>query len=275
MGCSCEILVDSNDPRLTEHHWMLAQKEAQRIESKFSRYQTESIVSRINSNHGQKMEVDEETAALLDYAATNYDLSEGLFDITSGVLRNVWQFDGTEYAEAPTSLAHARACLGWDRVSWQRPFIQLPPGFEIDLGGICKEYAADKILACLKNESPVSVLVNLGGDIAAAGEKCWSVGIEGTAAQGSFARTVYLRQGALATSGTTKRFAKINGEIYGHILNPKTGWPVKEAPASVTVAAATCTEAGFWSTLAVIHGAHAETFLKNQALEFWCDRHDH
>jgi thiamine biosynthesis lipoprotein len=83
---------------------------------------------------------------------------------------------------------------------------------------------------------------------------------------------VHLRQGGVATSGTTKRFIRAGGETFSHILNPKTGWPVKQAPQSVTVAAKTCTEAGFWSTLGVLNGANAEAFLEEFCLEYWCYR---
>src|SRR5205823_2453742 len=110
-----------------------------------------------------------------------------------------------------------------------------------------------------------STLVNLGGDIAAWGERLWSVGIEDVSHPGEVVQTIYLRQGAIATSGTSKRFTKVDGKTLGHILNPKTGWPVQNTPRSVTVAAKTCTEAGLWSTLAMLQGANAESFLQEQA----------
>ena len=272
MGCPCEILLDTTDSSLGAQQVDAALREAQRIERKYSRYRQGSIVDRINTSEGKKVEVDEETAALLDYAAQCYDLSDGLFDITTGALRKVWRFERTESAVHPADLARIRSCIGWDKIVWKRPFIECPSGFEIDFGGICKEYAADRILDLLRKRRALATLVNLGGDIAASGQRLWSVGIEDATRPGEVARTVPLRQGALATSGTTKRFVRVDGEILGHILNPKTGWPVRQAPQSVTVAATTCTEAGFWSTLAVLHGPQAEAFLEEQSLEFWCCR---
>jgi thiamine biosynthesis lipoprotein len=217
MGCPCEILLDTSDDVLADQQLVAARQEAERIEQKYSRYRSGSIVSQIN--RGAPAAADDETAALLKYAAECFELSGGLFDIRRG-------------------------------------------GADIDLGGICKEYAADKILEKLQARHPISTLVNLGGDIAAAGDRLWSVGIENFAKPGEVVRTIYLKKGGVATSGTTKR--------PDHILNPKTGRPVTNAPQSVTVAAKTCTEAGFWSTLAVLHGAQAESFLKEQSLEFWC-----
>jgi len=237
MSCPCEILIDSTDSALGAQALELALREAKRVEKTFSRFLKGNIVDRINQSGGKKVEVDEETASLLDYADECYEMSGGLFDITR---------------------------RGWNRVSWKRPFIQLPQGFEIDLGGICKEYAADRILELLMKRHKISTLVNLGGDIAVAGERHWSIGIEDATHPGHIVQTIQVRRGGVATSGTTKRG--------GHIVNPKTGRPVTAAPLSVTVAAKTCTEAGFWSTLALLRGDSAEAFLKEQDLEFWCYR---
>jgi thiamine biosynthesis lipoprotein len=81
-----------------------------------------------------------------------------------------------------------------------------------------------------------------------------------------------LTRGSLATSGELRRFLLRNGVRYGHILDPYTGWPVGEAPRSVTVAASSCTEAGLLSTLALLHGAQAETFLQMQDVRYWIVR---
>lgn len=248
MGCPCEILLDNADVRLGEAQLALAVREAERIEHKFSRYRQGNMVDRINQAGGARVEVDEETAALLDYAAECYAISKGRFDITTGILRK------GPYLER----------IGWNRVVWERPFIRMPTGFEIDLGGICKEYAADRILGLLREHDGTSTLVNLGGDIAASGERTWAVGIENIAREGESSRILSLRMGGIATSGSTKR--------PGHIVDPESGRPVTQAPKSVTVAASTCTEAGFWSTLAMLQGAMAEMYLKEQGLRFWCSR---
>jgi thiamine biosynthesis lipoprotein len=119
----------------------------------------------------------------------------------------------------------------------------------------------------------VATLVNLGGDIAAAGGRDWEVGIEDpSVGSGRVARTVRLRQGGIATSGATKRFVIVDGERLAHIVDPRTGWPVRRPPMAVTVKAATCTEAGFWSTLAMLQGEGAESFLAGQGLPYWCLR---
>ena len=85
-------------------------------------------------------------------------------------------------------------------------------------------------------------------------------------------RDLQLRAGALATSGDARRFLLKDGVRYGHILDPRTGWPVRGAPRSVSVAAPSCTEAGVLSTLAMLQGAGAEAWLAAQAVPHWIVR---
>jgi thiamine biosynthesis lipoprotein len=89
---------------------------------------------------------------------------------------------------------------------------------------------------------------------------------------GGVARHIDLTVGALATSGDSRRFLLKDGKRYGHVLDPRSGWPVVGAPRSVTVAAATCTEAGMLATLALLQGTEAEAFLEAQAVQFWALR---
>ena len=154
----------------------------------------------------------------------------------------------------------------------QRSTLRLEPGMEIDFGGIGKEYAVDRAATLLRGAAE-PCLINLGGDLAvtrpAAGGRPWRVGIEALDASGKPARALELRRGALATSGDARRFLLKDGYRYGHVLNARTGWPVERAPRSVTVAANTCTEAGTFSTLALLHGAGAEEFLRAQGVDYW------
>ena len=83
-------------------------------------------------------------------------------------------------------------------------------------------------------------------------------------------RIIHLEAGALATSGDARKFVLIKGRRYGHILDPRSGWPVAEAPRSVTVAAGTCTEAGFLSTLGILSGKNADAMLSEADVPHWC-----
>ena len=275
MGSPCELVCEARKRQealeLTEH----VAAEAWRIEDKFSRYLAGNIVHRINTAAGRPVEVDDETADLLDFAVTLYRLSERRFDITSGVLRRTWHFDGSDRVPSEKSVRNVLRLVGWHRVDWQRPVLQMPLGMEIDVGGIGKEYAVDRCALLAREHGRSACLVNFGGDLAVTRaperRRSWKVAVEADAA-GQADRMIDLRQGALATSGDARRFLLKNGTRYSHILDPTTGWPVPGAPRSITIAADTCVEAGMISTLAMLKGAQAEQFLGAQEVVFWCRR---
>ena len=268
MASDCEVLIDTQDLALAWRLGSLAQQEALRIEWKFSRYRDDNPVYRINHSGGNKIEVDDETAALLDFSATLWQLSDGRFDITSGVLRKVWRFDGSDRVPTPEAVKALMSRIGWQKVSWDKPCLSLPEGMEIDFGGIGKEYAVDKVFGILAAAWGGAFLVNFGGDIRAKGprnnQQNWQVGIE----QVTEAETpwVELANSALATSGDSRRYLLKDGIRYCHILDPQTGWPVKNTPRSVTTIAPTCVEAGMHSSLAMLMGTEAEEYLQEQSV---------
>jgi thiamine biosynthesis lipoprotein len=275
MGSPCELVCETPRRSLALALSERVAAEAWRIEDKFSRYLDDNIVARINTADGQPVAVDAETAQLLDFAQTLFELSEGGFDITSGVLREAWLFDGSDHLPSQQRIDQALQRIGWQRVSWRRPNLQMPATMEIDLGGIGKEYAVDRCADLIRKDGAVPCLVNFGGDLAATRaptqRRNWKVAIEGDTPNEP-ERLLDLREGALATSGDARRFLLKDGIRYGHILDPVTGWPVTDAPHSVTVAARSCTEAGMISTLAMLKGRDAEQFLEAQHLTYWCRR---
>lgn len=275
MASSCEVHISEADFAIGNRIAALAAAEAERIESKFSRYRKGNVIDAINSSEGRTIVVDEETARLLDYAARLHELSNGKFDVTSGVLRRVWRFDGSDGVPSRAAVAKILPLVGWHKVRWRAPELALEPGMEIDLGGIGKEYAVDRAAALVRPLSP-HCLLNFGGDLLALGPQSgglpWRVGIEAVDEAATAARHIDLTVGGLATSGDARRYLLKNGKRYGHILDPTTGWPIEGAPRSVTVAASTCTEAGMLATLALLQGADAETFLATHRVQFWAFR---
>ena len=222
-----------------------------------------------------ELSVDAETASLLDFAAQCYEMSGGLFDVTSGVLRRVWKFDGSDRVPEPEDVDFLLGLIGFDKVSWQSPKLLLPPDMELDFGGYGKEYAVDRAYDILSASCAMPFLVNFGGDLRASGPPAngtWHVGIERAEGDGAAAMLLDLQRGALATSGDSHRFLLKNGVRYSHILDPRTGWPVVGAPRSVTVAASSCVEAGLLSTLALLHGEQADAFLSEQGVRHWIVR---
>lgn len=275
MASPCEVLVDSDDRDLARALAVIGAREAWRIEHTFSRYRDDNIVYRINNAAGESVEVDEETARLLDFADQCFALSDGLFDVTSGVLRKAWRFDGGRAVPAPEIIERLLPHVGWQHVSWQKPRLTMPAGMEIDLGGIGKEYAVDSANQLMAARSDVPTLINLGGDLAVSRNRrtaeAWRAGVEDPARGGAHG-AIHIRQGALATSGDTYRYVLRDGVRYGHILDPRSGWPVAGAPRSVTVAAPNCTQAGMLATFAMLQGGAAEDFLEAQQVPHWCQR---
>jgi FAD:protein FMN transferase len=274
MASPCELLIENVNAEGAARALKIAAAEAQRIEAKFSRYRSDSVIAEIHASRGRRISVDDETAGLLDFADECYRLSGGLFDITSGVLRKVWRFDGSDQVPEADAVRALLPQIGWNRVKWQAPSLLLPEGMELDLGGIGKEYAVDRTAALLAARTTEPFLVNYGGDLYARPRrygKPWQVGIDDPVQTGEAAiGRVELKIGGLATSGDARRFLLKDGVRYSHILNPKTGWPVTGAPRSVTVVAATCIEAGMIATIAMLHGNGARAFLTSQRLHFWC-----
>lgn len=274
MASPCEILFDTSDEKSAFELLEIGAAEAWRIETKFSRYVPGNIIDRINNAHGEPMDVDEETARLLSFADRAYQMSDGLFDVTSGILRRAWTFDGREQVVDQTLIDKLLERVGWNKVRWDNPQLQLQTGMELDLGGIGKEYAVDRTLQLIRGKTDMAVLVNFGGDVAAAGQRRdgrpWRVGIEIPDQAHSADNVIELEDGAVATSGDGRKFVLVAGRRYGHILNPRTGWPVAEAPKSVTVASRTCTEAGFLSTFGILSGKDADAVLTEADVPHWC-----
>jgi thiamine biosynthesis lipoprotein len=258
------------------HARALAQQaiaEVRRIEHKYSRYRADSLLSRINqaAGSGAAIEVDEETAHLLDFAAQIHALSDGLFDITSGSLRRAWDFKSGRLP-APDQLAAILPCIGWQQVHWSGQRIALPrAGMEIDFGGIGKEYATDRVATLLAQAGVTSGVVNFGGDLRVLGPQpdgqAWSVGIGHPRHAGALVARIQVMQGALATSGDSERFFELDGRRYCHILNPRTGWPVAHWQ-SVSVVAPVCLAAGALTTIAMLMEDRAPEFLREQGVGF-------
>lgn len=275
MASPCECLVACEDEALAKQLVSIAFKEAQRIEKKFSRYRLYNIVHQINNSQSNTVEVDEETADLLDFSAQCYDLSEGLFDVTSGVLREVWQFDGSDNIPDESLIKSILQRVGWQNVKWDRPMLTMKSGMEIDLGGIGKEYAVDHTAKLMQEVAPdINFLINFGGDLVATGPRLnevpWNVGVDDPSRTGqNTVGGIQLTKGAFATSGDARRFLIKDNIRYSHILNPKTGWPIEQAPRSVSVMANTCIEAGMMATFALLQGKNAREFLEEQEVPFW------
>jgi thiamine biosynthesis lipoprotein len=277
MASPCELLIDTHDAVLASELITIAQAEVSRIEHKFSRYRRDNWMHRLNHGEGQQVDIDDETYRLLQFANTCFDLSDGMFDLTSGVLRRAWNFNGSDQLPTQQLVDKLLPLIGWQKVVFNPTELILPKGMELDFGGIGKEYAVDCVAKlCTQHAPKVSVVVNFGGDIQVTrprnNNQFWHIGIESLKDEHLTAQIIKIKAGGLATSGDARRYLLKYGVRYSHILNPRTGYPVVSAPRSITVAASHCIQAGLLATLALLQGQEAENFLINQQVKHWCYR---
>ncbi|MDF1584570.1 MAG: FAD:protein FMN transferase [Methyloprofundus sp.] len=271
MGTPCEIQLYASHESQAREVVHRVVSDVKRLEALYSRYRADSFLSKINRHaaSGKTISVDAETVSLLNYAAACYQQSDGLFDITSGKLRQAWRFD-SDKIPAQSTIDRLLQQIGWDKLNWNPPVLGFSiAGMEIDFGGIVKEYAVDRAAALCSEAGICHGIINLGGDIKIIGPRAdgspWMVGIRHPRKANAILQTLELSQGALASSGDYERFILLDGVRYSHVLNPKTGWPVKYM-SSVSVVGDFCVVAGSASTIAMLKEEQGATWLKDLAL---------
>lgn len=275
MGCPCELQLEA-DADVAARAAAAAQAEVDRLDRKYSHYRDDSLVAQIgaSADAGESIVVDNETADLLDFSATLHAQSGGRFDITAGALTKLWDLQ-TGRVPGAAAIERARARTGWRRADWQRPNLRLGvPGMRLDLGGVVKEYAADRAAQVCRDVGIVHGIVDLGGDLAVVGphpdHSPWLAGIKAPRDTSRAFAQIELDHGGLATSGDYERAMIVDGRRYSHIVDPVSGYPV-ESFASVSVVADSCLVAGAASTLGMLLGLQGGyDWLQNLGLPFLC-----
>lgn len=269
MASPCQVLLPAADEVQARALAQGAIDEVRRIEAKYSRYRDDSVVSAINGGAGHApVVIDDETASLLHYAGQLFELSSGLFDITTGVLRRAWDFKQARMP-GPGQLEALLPLTGWRQVERARAqgknTVRLPQaGMELDFGGFGKEYAADRAAACLLERGVRHGYVNLGGDLHVIGPQPdggpWRIAIQDPRNPDATMAAIDVSHGALCTSGDYERYFEFDGQRYCHILHPASGWPVS-GWRSVSVLAPLAAAAGACATVAMLKGSAAPEFL--------------
>ena len=265
LGTKCEVQYECADPgRATAFEteaigWVAA------FEAKYSRFRPDSLVSRINRAAGHDwVEIDAEMEEMLELCGSLYQLSRGVLDVTALPLLRIWDYKA-EVPRVPSKaeIAKARNLVGWTRVQRWNQCVRLPvAGMALDFGGWGKEYAVDMVAQLAQRHGLARVLVDFGHDLcavgAAPGKPGWHIGLEdparpGVACWGSIAA----KDCGVASSGDYVRGFTIEGRRFGHIVDPRTGWPVANGCRQVTAIARSCLQAGVLSTTAYILGPEA------------------
>lgn len=279
MGCPCQLQLYCHDKKQFSQVKLAVLKELSRLDNYYTNYSENSFTSQINRSAGcpEGIQVDEETAALLDYSRQCHIHSGGLFDITAGTLRKVWNYQSpVPKLPTPEDVDQLMDAVGWDKVMWQKPFLQLPiPGMVIDFGGVVKEYAADVAAGICYQHNIFNGFINLSGDMRVLGPhangKPWCLGIRNPIKPDKDIAYVFLQGGAIATSGNYERCIRVDGQVYSHIINPKTGWPVMDAFPSISILGDHCLVAGSAATIASLKNkADALAWLDELGLPYIC-----
>ncbi len=264
MGSACELKLYLPSSKNPDHFFQPLLAELSRLEEKYTRYKTTSVTSTINNNAGKHpTTLDNESLQLLHYANTLHEQSNGLFDITSGILRKAWDFKS---GVLPTKekLQSLLPHIGWEKISLENNTIYLPdPEMEIDFGGYVKEYAADALATICENLHIHHGLINLGGDIRILGPhpngEAWRVGIQHPRVLNQAITAIDIYEGAIATSGDYERYMMVDGVRYCHLLNPLTGQSIMPKFASVSIIAQQCIVAGSFSSIAMLFSSLQES----------------
>jgi thiamine biosynthesis lipoprotein len=268
MASDCAVHVQAETLAASAMIAIAAEAEVRRIEARYSRYRGDSELARINlvAAAGGTTDIDPETAGLIAYAKACFQSSQGAFDITAGLLRHAWNFSIARLPEQ-REIDALLPRIGLDKVTLSDGHLSFAhAGMELDLGGLGKEYAADRAAEVCNELEARHGFVDLGGDIRVIGPQPdgqpWRIGIRDSRDPAAVVAEVALSGGALATSGDYERFIEVDGARYCHILDPRTGWPA-QGLSSVTVISGRCLVAGSLATSAILKGSNGGAWLES------------
>jgi len=262
MATQCEVqyTAPGGDPQASAFE-AAAVGWVQAFEAKYSRFQPASLVSRINDAAGREWTaVDPETEALLSMCDTIHFMTRGILDPSALPLVRIWNWKADPPAlPGASAVAEALKLVGWKKVMREPGRVFLPErGMALDFGGFGKEYAVDIVSLIAKDHGITDSLVDFGHDLRATGappgRPAWHIGLEDPAKPGATWASVGLTRKSIASSGDYIRCFTVAGRRYGHIIDPRTGWPVANGCTQATVIADTCLQAGMLSTSAFIAG---------------------
>ncbi len=243
----------------TQDQLQQAMERCQYFEGIFSRTVEGSDIWRINEADGAPVEVSQETADIITKALDYCEASGGLFDITIGSVSSLWDFkegvrpSDDEIAEAIKHVDYKGVHVDGTTVWLDDPYAKL------DLGGIAKGYISDDLKEYLTEIGVESACLNLGGNVALLGSKVdgssWNVGIQDPNGEDQeVIATISKSGGTVVTSGLYERQFIQDDELYYHILDPRTGYPVKSDLVSVSLSTESSTDADAYATMLFLLG---------------------
>lgn len=242
LGTVCTITIYDHP---SEEAFSAAFDRIREIENHMSLHTDSSEIALVNANAGKEaVQVSPDTFAVIGKALEIARLSEGAFDPTIAPLVQAWDIGGENARRPPDEeIATLLPLVDYTKVILEPETreVYLPvEGMALDLGGIAKGYAADEVKQILLDHGVDKAIVNLGGNVLTLGRKVdgslWRIGIQDPDdGRGAYVMIVELDDTSLVTSGPYERFLELEGEIYHHILDTTTGFPVESDFTSVSI----------------------------------------
>lgn len=244
----------------------LGEKEINRLEQLLSTTQTESDIYKLNSN--EENTLNEECIELIKAASEVSERSQGAFDLSIYPIVKEWGFTTGDY-KVPSEdeigqllnlVNYKDIALDGNKVSFAKK------GMQIDLGGIAKGYASDRVIKLFKDTGVKSGLITLGGNVQALGTRpdgsLWRVGVRSPLDETDYIGVLSVKDKAVITSGGYERYFEENGKKYHHIIDPATGSPSESGLISVTIISESGTLADALSTTLFVLG-------EEEAIAYW------
>lgn len=231
----------------------------------FSTYDPKSVISSLNSSEqNKKLKVSERFIEMLKMAKKFHEDTAGAFDPTLGPLIRVWGFGGGKEKRTPstTEIENAQKRVGFKHLHWdeKEQLVWKTNDLMLDVNAFAPGWAADLIGLMLESHGVMNYMIDISGEILFKGMKTdgqsWIAGIETPGKEwGKQVQLAFkIEDLAIATSGNYRQYFTENGEIRGHILDPRTAAPVKHQISSASVLASNTAEADAWSTAMMILG---------------------
>lgn len=296
MGTAIEVDYYTNN-KLQDKYSRIIDHTISQYETKYNPYgsKEESLSVQIKQlQPGDKLLLDRDTETIISQALFVSRETDGAFDISIKPLMKLWDYHRKNIKKSPSEkdIANALKSVGYKHISLEKSTLSIAKPVTIDLGGIAKGFIIDAIGKNIKSEGCPDYVVNIGGDLAISGispqgEKVWNIGIRSPfSKENVIGYFPYSGPAGIATSGNYERYIEIDGELFTHIVDPKTGRPVKNV-LSVTVIAENALIADSWATALFVLGPeksqkilrhHPELhviyfYQKGATTHFWY--HDH
>jgi FAD:protein FMN transferase len=293
LGTRVELRV--TDPGALAGARRAAERELDAIDRACSRFRADSELSRLNARAGRTARVGRLLAEALELSMRAAELTDGIVDPTLGRALELAGYDRDwrllsvageetrEESQPPQSAGTIalRSRSGWRTVTLdaRSGTVRVPRGVSLDLGATAKALAADRAARSAAGAAGCGALVSVGGDLATGGAAPrggWPVHVtdDHRSQPSAPGQTIVIFCGGLATSSSTVRRWSRHGRTMHHIIDPRTAQPARGAWRTVSVAAASCAEANIAATAALVHGAHAGSWLAELALPARLVDHD-